>query len=107
MPGPSLRNAAAGMSRVGSGVVLGRHPAEPQVWQALDVVAPPGLEHAVRQRAEEHLVEQLVALSAVEAFDVGVLLGLARRDATAHPRRSSSQPKGGVGGVIGAVVANN
>ena len=51
-------------------------------WTALVVVPPPRLDLAPRvgQRQEPVRVQALVAQAAVEALDVGVLVGLARLD---------------------------
>jgi hypothetical protein len=48
---PRLRSAVADVSGEGSGVVLGRHPAELRVWPAFVVVAPPGFEHGAGKRS--------------------------------------------------------
>ena len=54
----------------------------------LVVIAPPCLQHGagVRQRAEQRLVEQLVAQPAVEALDEAILLRLCRARCSAGRR---------------------
>ena len=73
------------------------------------VVAPPGLQHGagVRQRAEQRLVEQLVAQPAVEALDEAVLLRLAGRDVVPADAGLVGPGEDGVGGQLRAVVADD
>lgn len=66
-----------------SGTILGgAHAAERVMWANVVVVNHPPmrrLAHVIRAR-EEVLVQDLLAEGAVEAFDEGILVGLARLD---------------------------
>lgn len=73
---------SAGGGGYSAGVSPRRQPAELSVRPFLVVVALPGRQHGagMRQRAEQRLVQKLVAQAAVEALDEAVLLRLAGRD---------------------------
>ena len=75
----------------------------------LVVIAPPGLQYGtgVRQRAEQRLVQQLVAQPAVEAFDEAVLLRLARRDVMPADAGRIRPAQDRVRGQLGAIVADD
>ena len=59
----------------GSGVLGRRAPAELRVWARGVVISAPERQHRARvgQRREQRLVEKLIAQTAVEALDEGVL----------------------------------
>ena len=98
------------MSGVGEGGgIAGRSkPSEPGVGSVGVVVVAPALERAadVWQRAEQGLVQELVAQPAVEAFDEGVLDRLSRRDVMPADVALIGPGEDGVGGQLGAVVAD-
>ena len=64
------------------GVFAGRQVAEAAVWSNRVVVDPPDSKRLadMAERSEQCLVQKLIAQSAVEALDEGVLLRLARCD---------------------------
>ena len=92
------------VERVGEGPR--RQPAELRVWSLLVVVAPPILQHrsGVAKRAEQGLVEQLVAQAAVETLIEAILLGLARRDVTPANAGLVGPAQDGVRGQLRAVT---
>ena len=71
------------------------------------VVEPPFGQHrsGMGERAEQCLIQQLVAQTAIEALDKGVLLRFARRDVvpfdTAVPRPAQDRGAGQLGAVVG------
>jgi len=73
------------------------------------VVTPPRFQHGTRvgQRAEQRLVEQLIAQPAVEALDEAVLLRLAGRDVVPADTGLVRPGENGVRGRLGAVVADD
>jgi hypothetical protein len=79
------------------------------MWPIVVVIVPPGFQHGtgMQQRAEQRLVEQLIAQPVVEALDEPVLLRLSRRDVV--PTNAALVRPGEDGGrsQLGAVVADD
>jgi hypothetical protein len=84
-----------------------RQIAQTTVWPDGVVVEPPfGQDHSgMGERAEQRLVQQLVAQTAIETLDKGVLLRFARRDLvpfnTAVLRPTQDRRAGQLGAVVG------
>ena len=73
------------------------------------VVAPPVFQRqtGLHQRREQGLVQELVAQAAVEAFDEGVLHGLARCNVVPPDLGLVGPAQNGVAGQLRAVVADD
>ena len=72
------------------------------------IVAPKGdLAAGVVQRVEDLLVQQLIAQAAVEAFDEGVLLGLAGIDVVPGDVVLVCPLQDGATGELGAVITDD
>ena len=100
-PGTTSRQA----SRIGQR----REPAEARVRPLGVIVLAPGFEHDARmgQRAEQRLVQELVAEPAIEALDERVLGRFARRYVVPADAALVGPVQHGVGGQLGAVVRDD
>src|ERR1700712_5149984 len=87
----------------------GRHVAEGRVRPDSVVVPPPALDDDLGflQRVEDFAVEQLVPELGVEALDVAVLPGRARRDVGGLGTDSRYPGLDGLGDELGAIVRSN
>src|SRR5579864_8577161 len=104
-----MRSVPAGLATKGAGVAPRRHPAELRMRSFLVVIAPPSLERGarMRQRAEQRLVQQFVTQPAVEALDEPILLWFTGRDVVPADAGLVRPGEDGVGGQLGAVVADD
>src|SRR6266516_3516237 len=92
-----------------SGMDGWREPADARMWTHGIVVVTPLLEReaSLRQRAEQRLVQELVAQPAIEALDEGVLHRFAGRNVVPFDPGLVGPGQDGVARQFGAVVTDN
>ena len=93
----------------GGGVFVGRLPADAGMGVVDIVVGAPVSKRGagMGQRREQGFVQQLVAQPPVEAFDEGILGGLARRDIVPVDLAFVGKGEDGVRGELGAPPQEN